>query len=154
MRKINSRATPIARNTVEGGWLKACYMPPFMSFEVDANKHFERLFPYCKCYDLHDALDIPRPLVIVVNPVSGNCHYVYEMQWSQTDYMAFVRDKEAFKQRYEEVRKRLSWLLEADAGFVNHLIRSPLFIAGWNRLNPLQSTSKKKLSLDDDSLFH
>jgi hypothetical protein len=80
MRKINSRATPIARNTVEGGWFKAYHMPPFMSFDVDANG--------------------------------------------------------------------------ADAGFVNHLIRSPLFIAGWHRLNPLQSTSKKKLSLDDDGLFH
>lgn len=45
-------------------------------------------------------------------------------------------------------------LVGADPAFVNHVIRSPLFIAGWHRRNPLQSSSCKKISLDDDSLFH
>jgi len=35
-----------------------------MAFDIDADKpEYDRLFPEYRCYEVHDALDIPRPLV-------------------------------------------------------------------------------------------
>jgi hypothetical protein len=57
-------------------------MPPFMAFAIDADKEcYYHLFPEYRCYDIHDALDIPHPLVTTVNPISDDCRFIYMMRW-------------------------------------------------------------------------
>jgi hypothetical protein len=98
-------------------------LPPMMAFDIDENStpHFRKLYPEYRCYEIHDALDIPRPLVTTINPVSKNCQFIYEMNWKREDY----QNSQATMIEYERVRRELSLLFGADPTFVNHVVRSP-----------------------------
>jgi Replicase family len=160
MRKINLRAIPVGKNLdldeagkPVGGWHKVyADLPAFMAFDVDENDkpQFRQLFPDYRCYEIHDALDIARPLCITINPVSWNCQYLYVMKWTAED----AANTQAAMVEYERVRKELSLLLGADPKFVNHVVRSPWYIAGHHRDNPNRTTSKKLIEVGKESLWH
>jgi Replicase family len=160
MRKINLRAIPVGKNLdldvagkPVGGWHKVYGdLPVFMAFDVDENDkpQFRQLFPDYRCYEIHDALDIARPLCITINPVSWNCQYLYVMKWTAED----TANTQAAMVEYERVRKELSLLLGADPKFVNHVVRSPWYIAGHHRDNPNRTTSKKLIEVGKESLWH
>ena len=177
MRKINLRAIPWGRayslktvatdksdcksqrtNTVERNgreaWIKDYLeLPRMMAFDVDENKEnssFRNLYPEYRCYEIHDALDIPRPLVTTINPISRNCQYIYEMRWTGEDR----NNPQKAHVEYERVRQQLSELFGADPAFRNHVVRSPLYVAGWHRKNPTRTTSKKLINIDKESLWH
>jgi Replicase family len=154
MRKINLQAIPWGKNRAERRWnLDYNDLPKLMAFDIDENKSpdFAALYPDYRCYEIFDALDIRPPLVITINPVTLNCQYIYEMQWTDNDR----KNPTAAKQEYESVRKRLSVLFGGDPRFANHVVRSPFYIAGHHRINPHQkTTSRKQIDVDGDSLFH
>jgi len=130
-------------------------MPPFMAFDIDADKpEYCRLFPEYRCDEIHDALDIPRPQVTTINPISGNCQFIYKMFWSLDDWDRFQSKPESVLKEYEEVRQSLSLLLGSDPRFRNHVVRSPMFVAGWHRKNPNRTRSKTRIELGKDSLYH
>jgi hypothetical protein len=153
MRKINLRAIPRGYCGGDRMWyVDYPTLPPMMSFDVDENKapDFKKLYPEYRCYEIHDKLDIPKPLVITINPVSQNCQFIYEMKWSKEDY----RDVGKTMSEYEKIRRELSLLFGADPNFVNHVVRSPLFIAGHHRRNPNAKLSKKPINTEKESLYH
>jgi hypothetical protein len=132
-------------------------LPVWMAFDVDENKapDFKRLFPDYRCYEIHDALDIRRPQVITTNPRSWNCQYVYEMLWTDQD----MDRPAAAMVEYERIRKELSLLFGADPRFVNHVVRSPMYIAGHQRKNPEREVKGKNgrvrtIDLDAQPLWH
>lgn len=160
-RKLNLRAIPwgprpkLTNELLNDGdfWIKSYpELPPMMAFDVDENDkpHFRQLYPDHRCYEIHDALDIPRPLVTTINPISKNCQYIYEMRWTHEDY--FNLEKTMIE--YERIRRDLSLLFGADPAFVNHVVRSPMFIAGHHRINPNKTTSRKLIDVDRESLWH
>jgi hypothetical protein len=55
---------------------------------------------------------------------------------------------------YRRLHRELSLLFGADPRFVNHVVRSPMFVAGWHRNNPNRTSSKKQIDIDSDSLWH
>jgi hypothetical protein len=177
MRKINLRAIPLGRayslktvatdkfdcksqrtNTIERSgreaWIKDYLeLPRMMAFDVDENKEdssFRNLYPEYRCYEIHDALDIPRPLVTTINPISRNCQFIYEIRWTGEDRN---NSKKAYLE-YENIRRELSELLGADPAFRNHVVRSPLYVAGHHRKNLERTTSKKLINIDKESLWH
>jgi Primase C terminal 1 (PriCT-1) len=156
-RKINLRAKVSGFDRTHKHW-RFSYpnMPPFMAFDIDADKEwYYRLFPDYECFDIHDALDIPRPLVTTINPISGNCQFIYKMRWSWDDWNRFQANEKEFLAEYDEVRKTLSWLLGSDPEFKNHVVRSPMFIAGWHRKHPNRRTNSGVLiELGTESLYH
>jgi hypothetical protein len=162
MMKIDLRAKPHGPNMEydesgkrRGGWnLTYDPLPMWMGFDVDENKSldFKRLFPDYRCYEIHDALDIRRPQVITINPRSGNCQYLYEMLWTDED----MDRPEATMVEYQRLRKELSMLLAADTRFVNHVVRSPMYVAGHQRKNPgrISKGNKRVIDLDKRPLWH
>jgi hypothetical protein len=157
-RKINLRATPHGWNWSERCWNKSYHLPRFMTFDIDQNKAsspFKNLFGDYKAEEIHDALDIARPLVTTINPISGNAQYIYKMSWSFEDMMRFTKDEASFLAEYDAVRRELSNLFGGDPGLINHVLRSPMFIAGWHRKNPNRKTSSKyRIDIGNESLFH
>ena len=154
MRKINLQAIPWGRNREERRWnLDYNALPKLMAFDIDENKSpdFVALYPDYRCYEIFDALDIAPPLVITINPVTLNCQYIYEIQWTDHD-----RNNPAVaRKEYDSVRKHLSVLFGGDPMFGNHVVRSPFYIAGHHRINPdRKTTSRKQIDVDADSLFH
>ena len=155
LRKINLQAIPWGRNAAERRWnLSYRELPKTMAFDIDETKTeaFAALFgPHYRCYQIFDALDIPPPLVVTINPVTLNCQYIYEMRWTEAD-----RAKpQAAKREYEALRRRLSVLFGGDPRFGNHVVRSPFFIAGHHRNHPDAATrSRKRIDVENDSLFH
>lgn len=154
MRKINLQAIPWGRNCDERRWnLGYNDLPKLIAFDIDENKSpdFGALYPGYRCYEIFDALDIPPPLVITINPVTLNCQYIYEMQWTASDR----KKPTAARKEYDSIRRRLSHLLGGDPRFCNHVVRSPFYIAGHHRNNPDRKTnSRKRIDADDESLFH
>ena len=166
MRKINLRTIPWGRGrTIGEAWHKTYLeLPKMMAFDVDENKDgssFRNLYPEYRCYEIHDALDIPRPLVTTINPISRNCQYIYEMRWSGEDY---INPTKALSE-YNSIRRELSKYLGADPAFINHVVRSPMFIAGHHRNNPWrkppirknaagQEIPPKKIKIEKESLWH
>jgi hypothetical protein len=165
-RKINLRAIPYGRSgyrDAAGHWHAMSTetwnkdytaLPKLMAFDVDENKpgsDFSRLYSEYRCFGIHDALDIPRPLVTTINPVSMNGQYLYQMQWTVTD----LADPKAAMVKYEHIRKHLCRLFGADPVFRNHVVRSPLFVAGHHRSNPTKmTTSRKLIDIVNESLWH
>jgi hypothetical protein len=160
-RKINLRQIPWRPNTdVDengdkiGGWVKSQpKLPPFMAFDVDENDKpdFHRVWGTdYRCYEIHDALDIPRPLFTTVSHISWNCQFVYQIWWTEDD----LQNEEAAFVEYERVRKELTELFGADPKFRNHVVRSPMYIAGHHRKNPNRTTSTKEIDLDTETLWH
>lgn len=123
-----------------------------MAFDVDENSkpHFKKLYPEYHCYEIHDALDIPKPLVITINPISRNCQFIYQVKYTEEEQL----NSKATKEEYERIRRELSPLLGADRAFVNHVVRSPMFVAGHHRKNPNKTTSKKLIDIEQESLWH
>jgi hypothetical protein len=146
MRKINLRAIPWGRGSIGSGdaWHKTYLeLPRMIAFDVDENKEgstFRNLYPEYRCYEIHDALDIARPLVITINPISMNCQYIYQMHWTAEDYL---HPKKALTE-YNNIRRELSKYLGADPAFCNHVVRSPMFVAGHHRKNPSRSPAIRK----------
>jgi replicase family protein len=154
MRKINLQAIPWGRNCDERRWNLAYNdLPRLMAFDIDENKSpdFAALYPDYRCYEIFDALDIAPPLVTTINPVTLNCQYIYEIQWTENDR----KNPAVARKEYDSVRKRLSLLFGGDPMFGNHVVRSPFYIAGHHRINPDQrTTSRKQIDVDAESLFH
>jgi hypothetical protein len=154
MRKINLRAIPWGYAGGMGETWNKEYssLPSMMAFDVDENDKpdFKKLYPQYRCYEIHDALDIPRPLVITINPISKNAQYIYEMKWSLEDFV----DIEKTKNEYEKIRSELSYLFGADPHFVGHVVRSPMFVAGHHRNNPNARVSRTRIDIDNESLYH
>jgi hypothetical protein len=158
MRKINIRANPHGWDPVNKFWKKSYPLPPFMASDIDEDKAsspFRLLFPEYHCHEIHDALDIPRPLVTTINPISGNCQYLYKMRWSYEDEERFAANEDKITNEYNSIWKDLSWLFGSDPGFKNHVVRSPMYIAGHHRNNPFKLTSsKKRIEFGKESLYH
>ncbi len=154
MRKVNLQAIPWGRNRDERRWnLGYNTLPKLMAFDIDENKSpdFAALYPDYRGYEIFDALDVPPPLVITINPVTLNCQYIYEMRWTDNDR----KNPTAAKKAYGSIRKRLSLLFGGDPQFCNHVVRFPFYIAGHHRNNPNQrTTSRKQIDVNEDSLFH
>jgi hypothetical protein len=130
-----------------------------MAFDIDESDHdgklhdggdYQRLYPHYHAYEIFDALDIPPPLVVTINPISRNSQYMYEMAWTDEDH---ANPDRAYKE-YEEIRRELTSLFGADPGFTNHVVRSPMYIAGHHRNDPLRSGSSKLINISKESLWH
>jgi hypothetical protein len=110
-RKINLRAKVSGFDRTSKYW-RFSYptMPPFMAFAIDADKEcYYHLFPEYRCYDIHDALDIPHPLVTTINPISGDCQFIYMMRWlAVDDFSRFQADEKNFHAEYDDVRRYCS----------------------------------------------
>jgi len=102
-----------------------------MAFDIDADKpEYCRLFPEYRCDEIHDALDIPRPQVTTINPISGNCQFIYKMFWSLDDWDRFQSKPESVLKEYEEVRQSLV----AATGFRSEVSQScgpKPYVRGW-----------------------
>ena len=72
------------------------------------------------------------------------------MRWTDEDR----NNPQKARVEYERVRQQLSQLFGADPAFRNHVVRSPLYVAGWHRKNPTRTTSKKLINIDKESLWH
>jgi hypothetical protein len=157
-RKINIRAIPLGFNYHEDAketWTKAYWgLPSMLAIDIDENDssgaNYRKFFSDCRCYEAPEIRNFPRPLVTTINPISDNCQHVYQMKWLVEDF----RDPEKTMLEYNRIRRELSYLLGADPGFVNHVVRSPLFVAGWHRENPHKTTSRKRIDIDKESLWH
>jgi Primase C terminal 1 (PriCT-1) len=158
-RFINFRAKPFGWDALHETWNKNYPVPPiFMAFDVDEDKQtspYNLLFPDYRCYEIHDAMDIARPLVTTINPISGNCQYVYSILWTDEDLERFMEHPDSVLREFEAIRKELSWLFGADRGFTNHVIRSPLYIAGHHKDDPERRTNTRyKFEVGAEALYH
>jgi hypothetical protein len=163
MCKVNIQATPWGRESkridyntrrpIPGEFWKKSYeaLPPFIAFNVDGEKKaFWKLYPNHRTYEIHDVHNIPRPLFITINPKTENCHVVCEMTWTRDDH----NNPTKARQEYEEIRQELNRLLGADPGYTNQDIRSPLYIAGWQRNAPERHYSDRRIDTETHPLWH
>jgi hypothetical protein len=158
-RFINFRAKPFGWDKLHETWNKNYPVPPiFMAFDVDEDKRtgpYNLLFPDYRCHEIHDALDIARPLVTTINPITGNCQYVYSILWTDEDLGRFIANPDAVLHEFDTIRKELSWLFGADKGFTNHVIRSPLYIAGHHKDDPKRKTTTTyRFAVGEEALYH
>jgi hypothetical protein len=151
--KINLQAKPHGWDAIERThYIDSYGLSRTMAFDVDENKKpkFKALYPHYHGYEIHDALDIAPPLCITINPMSMNCQFIYEIKYSATEWI----HSESTARRFNRLRKILSWLFGADPNCAGHVMRSPWYLAGMHRQHPERKVNSKRLSPEEDALFH
>jgi hypothetical protein len=148
MEKINIRAIPWGRAPkridatsrrliidADGAWKKTySALPAFMSFDADISKAFrDKWGPDVRPNTIHETHDIPRPMFTVENPVTNNAQFSYEMEWTIEDRLNPTKAYTEYKQIWDELNRQFG----GDPDYTRHVIRSPMYIQGWHRKNPL-----------------
>lgn len=72
---------------------------------------------------LWEALGLPPPTYVMVNPVNAKCHYLYELK---TPIYYTEQARRGPQKFFEATDRALTNLLGADLGYVGHFIKDPL----------------------------
>jgi hypothetical protein len=82
--------------------------------------------------------------------VTNNAQFSYEMEWTFKDRLNPTKAYTEYKQIWDELNRQFG----GDPDYTRHVIRSPMYIQGWHRKNPLQRGSSTHINTNTTPLWH